>query len=439
MEHGAKDSPDPARPWHRPGSWLVNPAYWNDDALAARAGMPSRIRFIDCTLSEGDDCVGHQLNWNTRLDLIQLLDQIGLGEITMPSHATFAEERDLVRACRRLGVKTPLVAKGPGISPPLDAEGRWKTRLDHHLALGCDVISPILKWKFDDTLTDFGGSLSKQQVVDAIHESISYLTSKGVRVVPWIVDAMRTPAETASLFFGAISAAGADGVYVVDSRGNSVPLATASFIRHVRTAVGPDCDVYVQHHNDLGVATANALAAVEAGANWIDCSVIGIGDRGGCVALEEAAPLFEMYGIATGIRLDALHDLCRFVQKAYGIALPPWKPVAGENWNKEEGAGHLEGSDAAEASIGINPRLVGREFEGVIGSKILFGRERSSAMTDDPEFLRELLREWRMAPTEVQFQHILARSRAAVATSYGKFYITIDEFRRICEGVCAPG
>ena len=53
-------------PWHRPGSWLVNPAYWSEDAMEARKGMPKRIRFIDCTLSEGDDCVGHQLNWNTR-------------------------------------------------------------------------------------------------------------------------------------------------------------------------------------------------------------------------------------------------------------------------------------------------------------------------------------------------------------------------------------
>lgn len=176
---------------------------------------------------------------------------------------------------------------------------------------------------------------------------------------------MRTRPETAALFFAAIPDAGADGVYVVDNRGNSVPLATRSFIKRVRAAVGLDCDVYVQHQNDTGVATANALSAAEAGANWIDCSVIGIGDRGGCVAIEEAAPLFEMYGIATGIKLDALYELCRFVPHAYGISLSPWKPVVGEDWNTEEGPGHLEGSADAEATIGISPRVVGRKFEGV--------------------------------------------------------------------------
>src|SRR6185436_11975838 len=167
-----------------------------------------------------------------------------------------------------------------------------------------------------------------------------------------------------------------------------------------------------QHHNDLGVATANAIAAAEAGANWIDASVIGIGDRGGCVALEEAAALFEMYGVQTGIRLERLYDLCRYVQDAYGVSLPPWKPIVGANWNKEEGLGHLEGSTAAEATIGIAPEVVGRQFEAVIGAKILFGRERSSAHSDDPVILRELLGEWNMPFTEPEFQTILFRARA---------------------------
>jgi len=65
------------KPWHQPGKWLANPAYWDDESLQARAGMPQSIKFIDCTISEGDDCVGHQLNWNTRLGVIERLDAIG--------------------------------------------------------------------------------------------------------------------------------------------------------------------------------------------------------------------------------------------------------------------------------------------------------------------------------------------------------------------------
>ena len=425
------------KPWYQPGKWLANPAYWDDEALAARAGMPQKIQFIDCTISEGDDCVGHQLNWNTRLGVIERLDAIGVGEITMPSHATFSEERDMIKACRRLGVRTRLVAKGPGVKPPL--KGDWRGAIDRHIDLGADVISPIVKWDYADTLSDFAGELTKQMVVDAITESIAYMKRQKVRVVPWMVDSMRSPVDTACLFFKAMADAGADGVYVVDSRGNSTPLATRGFIRRVREAVGESCDVYVQHHNDLGVATANAMAAVEGGANWIDASVIGIGDRGGCVALEEAAALFEMYGIQTGIKLDALYELCTYVQKAYGIQLPPWKPIVGANWNKEEGAGHHEGSPDAESTIGIAPRVIGREFENVIGGKILFGRERSSAHTDDPVFLRDIVRDLGLEVSEEQFQRILLRSRAAVASNYDTHYLTFAEFEAICRGVVEAG
>jgi isopropylmalate/homocitrate/citramalate synthase len=426
-----------AMPWHQPGKWLVNPAYWDTEVQAQRASAPKRVHFIDCTLSEGDDCVGHQPNWNTRLGMIERLDAIGVGEITMPSHVTFGEERDLIKACRRMGVKTRLVAKGPGVVPPLS--GDWRSIIDRHVDMGTEVISPIVKWGYADTLSDFAGALSKSAVVDAIGESVAYMKRHRVRVVPWMVDSMRSPVDTACLFFKAMAEAGADGVYIVDSRGNSAPLATRHFIRRVRAAVGEKCDVYVQHHNDLGVATANAMADVEGGANWIDASVLGIGDRGGCVALEEAAVLFEMYGLSTGIKLDGLYELCRYVQKAYGVQLPPWKPIAGANWNKEEGLGHLDGSTAAEATMGVAPQVIGRDFEAVIGTKILFGRERSSAHTDDPKFLRELLHQWNIPATEDQFQIILTRARAAVATAHDCHYLTFDEFRSISEGVILAG
>ncbi|HYC47151.1 MAG TPA: hypothetical protein VED01_16885 [Burkholderiales bacterium] len=426
---------DPNRPWHQPGKWLVNSAYWDAEAKAARPQLRKSIRFIDCTVSEGDDCVGHQLNWNTRLGVIERLDAVGVGEITMPSHITFSEERDLVKACRRIGIRTPLVAKGPGVRAPL--QGDWKGYIDRHVDLGTEVLSPIFKWSYEDTASDFTRGLSKSAVVDAIAESVAYMKRHKVRVVPWMEDSMRSPIDTACLFFKAMADAGADGVYVVDSRGNSTPLATRVFIGRIRQAVGDTCDVYIQHHNDLGVATANAMAAAEGGASWIDASVIGIGDRGGCVALEEAAALFEMYGIDTGIRLDRLYELCRYVQQAYGVQLPPWKPIAGANWNKEEGVGHLGGADHAEATIGIAPQVVGREFEAVVGGKILFGRERSSARTDDPVFLRELIAGWGMEASEEQFQTVLLRARAAVATNYGRHYLTFDEFRSICEGAIA--
>ena len=199
-----------ATPWLRPGRWLANPTYWHDDARHETAGARPRIGFIDATLSEGDDCVGHQLNWNSRLRLAEALDDIGVDEITLPSHTTYEEERDWTRAYRRRGLKTPIVAKGPGIAPPL--RGDWRAPLERHLELEADTVCPIFKWSFHDVLHDFSGELTKQAVVEAIGESVEYLKQQGCRVVPWVIDSMRTRLDTVLEFYAAIIQAGGDGV-----------------------------------------------------------------------------------------------------------------------------------------------------------------------------------------------------------------------------------
>src|SRR4029079_4223586 len=99
---------------------------------------------------------GHQLNWNTRLGVIERLDAVGVGEITMASHVTFAEESDLIKASRRIGIRTPLVAKGPGVRPPL--RGDWKGVIDRHVDLGTEVLSPIFKWGCVYKLREFTGA-----------------------------------------------------------------------------------------------------------------------------------------------------------------------------------------------------------------------------------------------------------------------------------------
>src|SRR4051794_21823889 len=62
-------------PWHQPGRWLANPAYWDEQAIGERVVSRKPARFIDCTLSEGDDCVGHQMSWSGRLGLMERLSE----------------------------------------------------------------------------------------------------------------------------------------------------------------------------------------------------------------------------------------------------------------------------------------------------------------------------------------------------------------------------
>lgn len=423
-------------PWLNPGSWHASPTYWDKEALELRKRMTATPRFIDCTLPEGDDCVGYQLNWNTRLELMRRLDAVGVHAITLHSHGTFSEEADLAKAFRRAGLKAQLVGKGPGIHFPMKKSHDWRTMVERVVAMDVDVICPEFVQSYGETVSDYTtGALTKTEMTEGIQEVMEYLQQFHLKVVPWHVDSFRSPTGTVVEMVQAMVRGGAAGVYLSDSRGNSHPLATRVLVRTVRDAIGPDIDIYCHHHNDLGVATANALASLEGGSNWVDCTVIGIGDRGGTVSLEETACLLEMYGTKTGIDLSALNDLCSFARDAFGVTLSPWKAIVGKSWNMEEGSGHLQGGGSSDASFGLAPEVVGRKMELVIGGKILFGRERSSASTDDPFILRDMIRERGVVVDEAQFQTILHRARAAVATTRDRFYLTTDEFQGIVDGV----
>ena len=151
------------------------------------------------------------MSWSGRLGLVQRLSEAGVDEITLPSHATFEEEQDIVRAYRRLGLTAPLVAKGPGIELPL--RSGWQEHLRRHADLGAEIITPLYKWPFQDTLRDFDGDPSKSAVIDMILESAAFTTTLGVRV-QWIVDSMRTRLDTVVSFYKALPDASVDGVYV---------------------------------------------------------------------------------------------------------------------------------------------------------------------------------------------------------------------------------
>jgi isopropylmalate/homocitrate/citramalate synthase len=436
-------------PGHSPGKWLVNNLYWDATLRAARPKAPRAVRLIDSTLTEGDDCVGCQLNFNTRLEHMRWMDLIGVDEITLPNHhVPLSELVDLANAYRRAGLKTPLNSKGPRVDFPLRSDWRAEIRRTVE-SLGPATLSMPMMPPMEDQLIDFSGHLKKERVAEEIKEVVSFVKGLNVRTVPWFGD-MRFPPATVGLFAKAAIEAGADGVYMVDSRGNCVPSVSRLFIEAIRETIGSDSDLYVQHHNSLGMATANTLSSVEGGANWVDVSILGIADRGGVAALEEVAVVLTVYGYSTGIKLDRLYDLGRFAQAAYGVRVVPWKPILGESWAMEEGWGHVGGAGGGvpgspgsvqprlgeltedeELINGVAASLVGRKYRSAVGTSVLFADEPGEL----PLFLVELARALGFEGTNQQFQTILQRCRAALSTSYERRYLTSEEAIAICTGV----
>lgn len=427
-------------PWHVPGQYFSVPAYWEREIQESITAASRDVQIIDCTLSEGEDMVGCHLSWNSWLRLTSMLDELGVGEITVPIGLSVDELRSYMRAVRRLGVQTPICDKLVGIKAPLDSDA-WKKHYDAHLSIGADTTVIYLAYPDHSVWSDFTeGPFTREQIVDYIHEVVSYGADKDANIIYSFPDSFRHTLESIKVFCGAAAEAGAYGIYMYDSRGNSNPPASRLISREIKAVIG-DKLLYVQHHNDLGMATANALAAAEGGADFLDAAMCGVGDRAGTAALEETACALFAYGWRTGVRLDKLNDVARAVEAAFGFESQATKPIIGWQANMEEGWGHSEpGEDVPEGPMAIAGEVLGRPFESVIGMNV-FRKGRHTqvpGMNKNKGFIEDYLDLEGLEYTDSHLEEIERRTiDALIAQPTG--YVGIEDFLSIVRGVMEDG
>src|SRR5580704_1842308 len=149
---------------------------------------------------------------------------------------------------------------------------------------------------------------------------------------------------------------GANRITIYDTNGSSDPFAVQSLIGRL----GQECGVaiFFHAHNDLGLAAANSLAAVLAGADGLDVTMNGLGDRAGNASLEQVAMGFYVKGFRTGIHLKNLTELSRIVEEESGVRISKLAPVVGEFIVSHRSATHLEVPEVFEA---FDPQVIGAQ------------------------------------------------------------------------------
>ena len=175
--------------------------------------------------------------------------------------------------------------------------------------------------------------------------------------------------------------------------------------------VGPGVPVHFHGHNDFGLATAAAVAAVRAGASWIQGTINGMGERAGNANLGEAAlTLRALYGVESNLRLDRIRDVSRTVQELSGYALDPWKPVTGETlFRCESGAVASQFHDPPSIEP-YSSRLVAAELRSEVRAGRLDGDAVNSVLKAAGHRV-SARREWPAGLTarEVEVLGLLAR------------------------------
>jgi isopropylmalate/homocitrate/citramalate synthase len=300
--------------------------FWTGQINAPHA-FTAQVSFYDTTLRDGEQTVGVVLTPEDKLELARGLDALGIERIEAGFPRVSADDWRAVELIRDAG----LGAEVWGFSRAVEADVNALVEL----GVAASVIeSPISDLKLDALGVD------RDEMLERIVKAVSFAAEKGIRVAFFGVDGTRAdPAYFERVYKTAVEA-GAAEVVVVDTLGIASPEAAAELVGVTHQWLGADHPVHFHGHNDFGLATAAAVAAVRAGASWIQGTVNGMGERAGNANLPEIAlALRGLYGIETNLRLDRVRAFAERLQQLSGYELEPYKPLVGDNlFRRESGA-----------------------------------------------------------------------------------------------------
>ena len=302
---------------------------WTGD-LNAKALEPqphSTVGLYDTTLRDGEQTVGVVLSPEDKLAIATALSAAGVDRI----EAGFPRVSEDDARAISLILEAGLDAEIWGFSRAVRADVEALVEL----GLQASVIeSPIS----DGKLAALG--VSRDTMLERIRSAVSFAVDQGIRVAFFGVDSTRADLEFVRRAYESAVEAGAQEVVVVDTLGIATPEAAAFLVGDVAERLDYEVPVHWHGHDDFGLATAAAVAAVQAGATWVQGTVNGMGERAGNADLVEVALALEaLYGIPTRLRLEQARELARLVQELAGTQLAPWKAVTGDNlFIRESGA-----------------------------------------------------------------------------------------------------
>jgi isopropylmalate/homocitrate/citramalate synthase len=320
--------------------------------------VPGRaVQFYDTTLRDGEQSVGVVLTPRQKLEIARGLDELGVGRIEAGFPRVSAEDAEAFGLIAKAGLKAEIWGFGRALKADIDE----LLRLGAHATV---IETPTSAIK----LKAYG--LSVEEAKRRAAEAIAYAQKNGVTVAFFTVDGTRTDLEVLRDFYSCALDAGAEELVVVDTIGACGPEAVEFLVRSVREWVGTKVPLHFHGHNDFGMATACAVAAVRGGAEWIQGTINGMGERAGNADIGEVAmALSGLYGVPVKLNLTKIREVSGLVRRAAGHELEPWKPVVGENLFMRESGAVASQFHIPEAIEPFSAELVGATRAIVLGKK----------------------------------------------------------------------
>jgi len=347
-----------------------------------------KIRIFDTTLRDGEQTPGVALTPEQKLGIAQKLDELGVDAIEAGFPIVSEGEMQGIKLITSANLHAEICGLARTEKKDIDAAISSGLKYIHTFIATSDI---HLKYKL---------KISKEQAVAKAIEAVEYGKSLGVQVEFSAEDATRTDREFLKKVYKAVAEAGADRIDIPDTVGYSTPTYIAEITKDAIQA--SHLPVSVHCHNDFGLAVANSISSIQAGASCAHVTINGIGERAGNTSLEEFVMALQCLQFdkkyETNINTKLLYETSRYVSSIVGIHVQPNKAIIGENAFGHESGIHTHGVLSNPLTYEpISPELVGRTRWFQVGKHA--GAHGVAAM----------LEEYGIQPTKEQTQEILER------------------------------
>ena len=320
----------------------------------AKPDVPS-IRIDDTTLRDGEQTAGVVFSNHEKMRIAKLLDEVGVHQIEVGIPAMCGDEKQTIKEIVDLGLDSSILAWNRAV----------KADIEHSIDCGVDAVA--ISMSASDIHIEHKLQKSRQWVLDQIKECVGFAKGEGLYVSVNGEDASRADLEFLVRFGLAAKEEGADRLRFCDTLGILDPFDTFNVITFLKKNIGIDIEMHT--HDDFGMATANALAGIKAGATYVNTTVNGLGERAGNAALEEVVMALKYIGkLEVGLHTSRFRELSEYVAAASARTIPAWKSIVGTNVFAHESGIHADGVIKNPLNYeAFAPEDVGLERQIVVG------------------------------------------------------------------------
>ena len=312
-------------------------------------GADSKVRIFDTTLRDGEQTPGVSITPEQKVQIAIKLDELGIDAIEAGFPVVSHGETVAIKNITKQGLKAEICGLARAVKSDLDA------------AINCDLPYVHVFIATSDIHMQFKLRMNRQQVIEKAVWAVEYAKKHGVQVEFSAEDATRSDRAFLNQVFTAVANVGVDRLDIPDTVGYATPQYIEQLVKDVKAMTRLPISMHC--HDDFGLAVANSISGINAGADCAHVTINGLGERAGNASLEEVVMALQcLYGRKHNVKTELLYETSVFVSNTMGIIVQPNKAIIGENAFGHESGIHTHGIINNPLTYEpISPELVGRK------------------------------------------------------------------------------